>query len=421
MKTFIIIPTACLLLWTQAKGDAEEGGIATPSFVEAQKRRAVATHPKASAARAQSEAARASIGTIRLWQDPSFGAGVMAAEKSMRQDDGDIMASVEQMLPRKGLYRAEKRRAEAESQSRGSEQRVAENELGQAVAGALLEIALADELIKLQTENVGWLETIVKTAQERAKNPDSSGTEALRLEAELVTQHQMLAAKVRQRTQFARTLNLLLGRGADANWRPMALASEIPQVASIQTLAARLKRTNPKLDAMRHMAASAEAGIEAARQSRKPVFSVEAAASAYSGGDYRSTTFMFKMSLPWFNRRAYDADVAKAEQLRAAAEGEAQAEELELLTKLAALVTEADNNRQTAEAYRRDVLPKTEQALETTQNAWISSKATLLEVLEARRALLNARQELKRSIAALHVAYHSIEALTETIAIPASK
>ena len=86
--------------------------------------------------------------------------------------------------------------------------------MGLSVSQAVLELALADELIRLQTENLAWLQTIVETAAERAKNPDATATESLRLESELAMRTQTLASLKRQRAQFATTLNLLLGRCA---------------------------------------------------------------------------------------------------------------------------------------------------------------------------------------------------------------
>ena len=68
-----------------------------------------------------------------------------------------------------------------------------------------------------------------------------------------------------------------------------------------------------------------------------------------------------------------------------------------------------------------EVLPKTEKTVETLQNAWVSSKATLLEVLEARRALLQARQEQKRALAAQNVATQALAALTGSLTPSSSR
>jgi outer membrane protein TolC len=422
MNTTSLFPALALSLAAVFTAQAQDSSTtATPAFIERLVNEAVTTHPKAQAAQERANAARAAIGMVRLWQDPQAGLGFMAARQSMRQDDGDIVAGVEQMLPRAGLYKAEKRKAEAEHLAQGAGVQLTSNELGLSVAQAALELALADELIALQAENIRWLETIVRTAEERAKNPDASGTETLRLQGELAAKQQTLGVAQRQRTQFARALNVMLGRGAETPWQFLSLPTSTSPLPGIATLQARMERLNPQLTAMRHMADSAQAETDAARQRKKPVFSVGVETSSYSGGDLRSTMFMVRMSLPWFNRSAYQADIAKAEQSRLAAQSDLAAQQRELVTQLSALVTEAENNQQLVDGYTKDVLPRMEKAVETLQNAWISSKATLLDVLDARRALLDARQEQKRALAARHVAIHGLSAITGTLAKPSAK
>ena len=87
--------------------------------------------------------------------------GATAARRSMRMDDGDIMVGLDQVLPRKRLFNAEKRRATAEQQVQEATRQQTEVELGLTVGQTVLELALADELIRLQSENLIWLKTIV--------------------------------------------------------------------------------------------------------------------------------------------------------------------------------------------------------------------------------------------------------------------
>ena len=49
--------------------------------------------------------------------------------------------------------------------------------------------------------------------------------------------------------------------------------------------------------------------------------------------------------------------------------------------------------------------------MQATEGAWISSKATLLEVLEARRTLLNARLEQRRFLAAQRAALETFRSI----------
>ena len=93
------------------------------------------------------------------------------------------------------------------------------------------------------------------------------------------------------------------------------------------------------------------------------------------------------------------------------------------MTPLAKLIYLQNNTNKllcylNATAYQNEVLPKTLKAAEATQNTWLSSKATLLEVLESRRALLNARQEQKRATAAQQAALQSIDAIVGSLVKP---
>ena len=65
----------------------------------------------------------------------------MAAGTAMRMDDGDIRVGVDQILPRKGLFRAEKRLATAEQQVQESTRQQSEVELGLTVGQTVVELA----------------------------------------------------------------------------------------------------------------------------------------------------------------------------------------------------------------------------------------------------------------------------------------
>lgn len=421
MKTSRSLSALALFLAAVFTAQAEDS--ATPAFIGRLVKEAVSTHPSVEAAQARAQAATSAIGAIRLWEDPQLGLGTLFASQMNRQGQGDIIAGIDQMLPRPKLYQAEKRRAIAEQQVQQATRRQKANEIALSVAQSVLELALADEVLRLQSENVGWLQTIVKTAEERAKSPDATATETLRLESELAVQTQTLEAAKRQRTQYATTLNLLMGRASGSAWQPLSLPVNAQELSSAIALKARLERDNPKLAALRHQVAGAQAEADAAREKRKPAFSVGLQVNAYSAGNSRDVMTMLTvgMNLPWFNRSAYQADIARAESQRAAAQGDLAAEQRMLHTQLTLLMTEAENNRRLAAAYASEVLPKTEKTVETLQNAWVSSKATLLEVLEARRALLQARQEQKRALAAQNVATQALSALTGSLVTPSSR
>ncbi len=420
MHASLSLTTLMLVLATAA--NAADQAASAP-FIQRLVREAAATHPSVQAAEARTQAASAAIGAIRLWEDPQLGLGVLFASNINRQGNGDIAVGIDQMLPRRGLYRAEKSRAVAEQLAQKAVKRQTANELGLMVAQAALELALADEVIRLQSENVAWLETIVKTAEERAKNPDATATETLRLESELAVKRQTLVSARRQRGQFATTLNLLIGRAADSPWPLLSLPAQAPDHASATALKVRLERDNPQLAALRHQSEAAQAETIAAREKRKPALAVGLQVNTYSQGTIQDTMAMlnFKMTLPWFNRSAYQADITRADKLHEAAQSDLAAQQRVLYTQLSVFITEARNNQQLVNAYDTEIVPKSEKTVETLQNAWISSKATLLEVLDARRALLEAHMEHQRALAAWQVALQNLAALTGSLSTPSAK
>lgn len=400
-----------LLLWA-GQAFAVQPTVLDSGYLNKLIAEAVSKHPKIEAAEARSQAALQAIGAVRLWQDPELGLGATAARRSMRQDDGDIRVAFDQMLPRRGLYDAKKRRATAEQQMQKAERHVTANELGLTVAQTVIELALADDTLSFQEQEIHWLETSVKTAQERSKNPNATSVEPLRLESELAVRSQKWESAKRQRVQLAKTLNILLLRDPVSSWPVLTLPVKDARQASATALREDMEKNNPRLMALRHQVEAAQAETDAAKEKRNPVFSVGVETNTYSGGDFRDAMLMIKMSLPWFNHSAFKADIAQAENLKRAAEGDLAAEAREFYAQLTLLITEVENSSRLSATYQTDVLPKSLMAVESTENAWVSSKATLSEVLDSRRALLDARQEQKRAAAAQQAALQSLSAIT---------
>ena len=367
-------------------------------------------HPTVEGARAKLAAASAGVRAVRLWDDPMASFSLTAARRSMRMDDGDVGLGFEQQLPRPGLYGAMKTKAEAEQRAQAAGVLAAKSELGMETANAALELALADEAIALATQQVEWVQQMSANARERAKDPSSSAAEALRLESELARERQNLAAMQRERQQRARQLNILLGRPVSQSWARLSLPG-IATAPELSTLLGRLASANPRMQGLRHMAAAANAETTIARRERQPGVTLGVDTNTYSGGDFRDATFGVKVTLPWFNDRVYRANEERAAALAEAARNDLAAAERALQSQAIAASTSARNGAQQAAAYSAEIIPAATRAAEAVANAWLSSKVTLLEVLEARRSLLTSRLEEKRFLAAHRAALETLRAL----------
>ena len=368
-------------------------------------------HPTVAAAQARAEAAAAGVRAVRLWEDPSAGLSLLGARVERRRDDGDIRVMAEQALPRRRLYEARKEQATAEYSIMQVETRSAALHLETLVAQAALELALADEALVIQSNQIAWVESMAANAREKANDPQATAAAPLRLEAEVALERQRWDAAARRRVSLMRQLNTLLGRPLDEAWPTLTLPVAAAELPSLSAELSRLPVVNPALLALNGSSRAAQAGVEVSRQERQPVFSVGAESSVYSGGRFVETLVGAKMTIPWFNNSVYRANTDRARQQQTAAEREYESLERRLRGEVIGAHTDAENAARQAATFTDEVMPRLEKATQATEGAWISSKATLLEVLEARRALLNARLEQRRFIAAHRAALEMLRSI----------
>ncbi|MCL4789215.1 MAG: TolC family protein [Verrucomicrobia bacterium] len=390
---------------------AQETRLLDAPFLDTLRAEVRTNHPSVAAAQARVLAAESGVRAVRLWEDPMAGLGFMAADREMRMDDGDIMFGVEQMLPRRKLYEARKARAGAERAIFEAETRTAALNLETLVAQSAIELALAEEMLAIQTNQLAWLESMAANAREKLKDPMANASEPLRIESEVAQERQKIDTTQRQRIRLARQLNILLGRDSDAAWPSLRLPESAALTPALADELTRLYQVNPMLQALLNTAEAAKSEIEVARRERSPVFSVGVESSVYSGGDFRQATVGAKMTLPWFNKSVYRANTDRAIQQQAAAEKEAEALARRLRGEAVAAHTEAETSARQAKTISEEVIPRAGKAVESTQNAWISSKASILEVLDARRSLLNARLEERRSVATHRAALEMLRSI----------
>jgi outer membrane protein TolC len=375
-------------------------------------------HPSALAAQQRWEAAGASTRSVRLWDDPTVGFSALAADHDRRRDDGDLGFAVEQTLPRRRLYDALRDQAAAEQRARRAQLRGIEMNLEAELGQTALELALADESLSIQERQLGWIRTMTTQARDRLQDPTASAASPLRLESELAQEKQRLVAAISERMELARRLNLLLGRAVEQPWEKLALPTNALTIATPDLAFARLIESNPDLESLRETANAAGAEAKAMRRERRPNFGVGAETRLYSGGAFRETLVTLRMNLPWFNGGTYRAREEQALHEHAAAKEDLQARQRTLSSAAVRLYTEAQNAAQQANVYGQEIVPRAEKAAEAVDNAWVSNKGTLLEVLDARRSLLLVQLEQRRSVARYLAALESLRALVPPASPP---
>lgn len=409
MKPFLFL--SFFIAGTLAFSTAGEETHLSPSFLSSLRREAAANHPTARAANLRAEAMTRDFAAVRLWDDPMVGLSFMSAQREMRRDDGDIQLMAEQALPRPGLFQANRLKAEALRRAEFENASSSALEAGATAAKNAIELALADETITIQAQQIQWLRTLAENARERALTPGASGVEALRIDTELTRESQILEAAKRTRESLAQQLNLNLGRPLETPWPKLTLPASPSPVPVGVAETARISHANPKVRAMKETARAADAEIRITQSERKPGVAVGVETNLYSGGDYRSTMVGVKMSLPWFNEPSYTARTEAARIRRDAVAEDVETLRREIASQVLNLSAEAANAAAQARAYAGPIQTRTTEASRAIEAAWISSTATLSELLEANRMLFSVRLEQRRFIAMQQAALEDLQTL----------
>ena len=390
---------------------AQESQLLDSHFLDSIRSEAKRSHPAAKSATLLADAATRDIHSIRLWEDPVVGLSLKLANAARRRDDGDIAVSYDQPIPKLGLYQANLSKAETMRRVELQKSRSTRSEIGAAVVKDLIELALADESIALQTTQIKWLKLMTENARQMAANPGSSSIDTLRLETEVIRQTQILDAARRTRDSLSKNINLQLSRPINSSWPTLMLPQNPSPIPIANSEIARIPSTNPKVASIKETAKAAALDTEILNQERKPQLAFSVGANFYSGSRFRNVNAGFSMSLPYFNRSSHDAKSEAARLRQKAAIQDVEATKLEISSRIVNAVSEATINATQARAYSNEVYQHTLQTTQAIEGSWINSQSTLTELLDANRSLFSVKLEQRRFIAMQQVALEGLNLL----------
>jgi outer membrane protein TolC len=358
------------------------------------------THPALAAARARVSAALAAKETVRAWDDPMIRLGGMFADREMRAEDGDLIYGVEQRLPLFGKPGAERRVMAAEAAREEAVSNRQFQELRLDLARALFAAALAERTVEVDAEDLTWLDLMVASMEARYRAGEVSQVWLLRLQNDRAKRLAQVSTD-RYRLDHTRfTLNRLLNRDPSSAWPPLGLPPLARPVVYSERLIQLARTGEPRLKVFDRELDQGAAAIEAARRRRWPDFTVGAESRNYSGsGEWRQAELMLGFNLPLGNRSRYRAEVKREQARREVVASERADYDLGLREEIHGLTVKIDAARREALLYRHEILPRSELALAGAQTAWAAGRGTLLDLLEARRMVLEARLMEARAVA----------------------
>ena len=395
-----ILILGCVLVAASAQDQSTNRPVVTPALINELAEEARQNNSALLAAESRLIAAQQNAQSIPKWRDPQVMAGGMIAETMMREEDGDVMYGVEQMLPVFGKEKAAIAAAQSEAavaeQKLDYEYQILRKEL----AEALFRAALQDELLQIARQDFDWLTTFVQAVEERYQAGNTSQIELLRVQNELSRQREQLLTLGTRRDDAYVTVSRLLNRNVHSIWAPMALPDLAPPVYYNERLLRIATRYEPRIKVLQKEIESAQAMVNLSRKESRPDLGVGAEVRHYSRtGEARSGTLLLTLNLPWFNSDKYRAAVKRDEARLQEVENLLDDYHYELKAELHHLTSRVAIARREALLYRDEIIPRTEAALESARAMWQSGRSAFVDVLEGRRMLLEARSMYYQALA----------------------
>jgi cobalt-zinc-cadmium efflux system outer membrane protein len=260
-------------------------------------------------------------------------------------------------------------------------------------------IAITEENIDLVTD----LETVARAKYRAGTLPQA---DLIKAQVELgELENRLRSLRDLERPVLAR-FNATLNRSSDA---PLPRPKEIPEVnvdLSDEEVFTWLRERNPELWAINHHAAKEKAASILARKERYPditlgVEYIDTGDALMRGVDDSGkdpVVAMVSITVPFWQTR-YKAIERAADSRYAAALEERTARENDLVAGLEmALYNFRDAERKIG-LYRDALIPKAEQSLEVSQQAFAAGELDFLDLIEAERTLLEFRLSYERALA----------------------
>jgi cobalt-zinc-cadmium efflux system outer membrane protein len=377
---------------------------ATPLTLAELEQRALAQHPAIAQAAAQIAAAKGRAVQAGTLPNPTVGYTGDEISGGPINRGGEHGFFVEQTIPLGGKLAREREvftreAATAQAMTETERQRVlaAVRRVYRAALIADRRVAVRDQLAKLAAESVQISTQLFNTGI--ADKPDT-------LAAEIEAQHAQLAVIEAQneRLRVWRELGALVGDPTLAP-RPLAGSADdpLPDLAQDATLA-RILTDSPEIEAARLDTLRADAALSRARRENVPDLVLRA------GPRYNrellepdrtpvgwEAAFEVGVTLPLFNRHKGSIAAASADLARSKATVQQTA--LTTTTRVADALAQYDTARRSVDIYRREILPRAEEAYALSRRSYEQMALAYPRVLTAQRTLFQSQDQYLDALA----------------------
>lgn len=387
---------------------SSENPVTIPLTLQEYLQQGQSANPDLQAYSARYEAARERIPQAASLPDPMLQVSHFVESVQTRTGPQKNILMLSQRLPWFGQLDGRERAADAEAEAVHYAFQARQLLLARMIGLSFYDYAYTGKAIELTTQNLALLEELSPLVEERVRTGDNLNS-LLRLQVEIGKLRDRLATFKQQRPRQSAQIAALLALPGDTLlpwpvWKPTseALTSDSPDTRS---LLASVETNNPELLMLERKINSSKVRSELARLERRPNFTVGLnyiqvddptvnPSTPDAGKDPWALTFA--INLPIWNSRT-SAARREAHSNQRAAESELANRQRQLSAAVHSSVSSLRDAQRRVALYHDELLPLAQQALEISRSSYEGGRASLLEIIDSERSLLDLELQLWRA------------------------
>jgi cobalt-zinc-cadmium efflux system outer membrane protein len=401
LKTEIALAVAALCI--PAVGDcAASPSNEAPTVTWEEVAEAARNHPELLAAASRVDEAAGAARESGQYPNPVLGLALGRAEGIEGGEEEDVW-DIELKLPvlPLGEYRNGARAAEAEHAIAVREAEVGRLEVLRDLKEAFLRVAYGQESLSVLEASSDQLATLVGVARKRVEMGEARPMELSRLEIE-AGRAELALAEVREDVRAGKkVLNLWLRSELPENYRVEADLSDLPRIPPVEEAVEAALARHPEVGSANLRVQAAEARLAAQRWARFP--EMEIGGFYEKEPDARSFGGTLELHIPIWNWNSGGIARARAAEKTARHRLDARLAEVEAATRESHAAAVSAYAR--VLGFRDEILPRAVEVAGAMETMYRVGEADVMNVLDARRKLIEIESELLEAYLRSQLAY----------------
>ncbi len=372
----------------------------------------VQRNPEIIAGEKRERMAEEKIPQARAWDDPQIGVTQWSIPSNFNLGNADeTWYTFSQTFPFFGKQLLRGAVATLERTMAGEESRAVRLRVLREAKQAYFDLLLAYKMLEIHHAQVDLARRLSRITQERFAVGAVGQQDVLRAEMELLNlSNELEHLEEEKRTDEAR-INTLLNRSVDSPiGQPQAtpLPTLEPDFEILQREAAESRPEN------RMHALAIRRGEESIKLARKEFFPDVMGEVAYWDVHHGPNRWMasIKISIPWINKKKYDARIRENQAERERAEAAQQAINNETALRIKTLIARFQTARRLARLYESGILPLAEQSLAAALIGYQTKKNDFLTLIDAQKNLKELELTYFRALTEIQKSLTELEEIT---------